>query len=148
MKVVLVGASKAAIALITRLQKADHNISLVLVDTNREKLEEIAENHDTGMVVGDGTAPRILEEAFAERKPDLLVALTESDQVNLIAAAVAKAMGAETCLPQITSPQLVNAAKVLGLNSWIAPEALIAHEIEKHIGIDLDSDDATAADDE
>lgn len=148
MKVVLVGASKAAIALVNRLQKADRTVSVVLIDSDREKLERIAETHDIGMVAGDGTAPNILEEAFGDHKPDLLVALTDSDQVNLIAAAVGKALGAETTLPQITSPQLVHAAKVLGMQRWIAPEALIAHEIEKHINLDLDSEDATAATDE
>lgn len=148
MKVVLVGASKAAVALISRLQHADNSAAVVLVDTDREKLERISENHDIGMVIGDGTAPKILEEAYGDNKPDLLVALTDSDQVNLIAAAVGKALGAKTALPQITSPQLVHAAKVLGMENWIAPEALIAHEIEKHINVDLDSDDAAAADDE
>ena len=140
MKMLIVGASKSAVALIRRLTEADDCPEIILVDRDRATLDRLSETIDCGMVVGDGTAPAILKEASGDSRPDVLVALTGSDQANLIAALVGRQIGIEEVLPQVRSPELIETCRELAIDHWIAPEELIAREIESMIGVSLERD--------
>ncbi|MGF1475334.1 MAG: potassium channel family protein [Geminicoccaceae bacterium] len=137
MKLLIVGASDSAVALITRITHAKSGAEVVLVDRNRDKLDRLSETVDCGMVVGDGTAPAILKEAIGDSCPDVLVLLTDSDQTNLIAALLGRNLGIETVLPQVQTPEVCAACRELGVERWIAPDELIAQEIESAIGMSL-----------
>ncbi|HMP88596.1 MAG TPA: Trk system potassium transporter TrkA [Kiritimatiellia bacterium] len=90
MRIVIIGAGNAGRTLAARLSKEQHDI--VIIDRDSEKLREVQSQLDVQAVEGEGTNPTILEEAGIS-KTDLLVAVTNRDEVNILACALGNLAG-------------------------------------------------------
>jgi trk system potassium uptake protein TrkA len=66
-------------------------IEVVVIDRDSAKLSRIAEELDAATILADGASPEILREAGAE-EADILLAVTDSDETNMITCLIAKAM--------------------------------------------------------
>jgi trk system potassium uptake protein TrkA len=87
--VIIVGAGEVGFQ-IARFLSAE-GVDVVVVDKAREKLKRISEELDVAVIEGEGGAPSVLREAGAE-KADILLAVTDMDETNMIACLVAKVM--------------------------------------------------------
>lgn len=90
MRVLIIGSGNAGQNLAAKLCEEKHDV--VLVDHRQEPLNEIQSHLDIMTVRGPGSSPATLEKAEI-RKADLLVAVTDRDEVNLLACAMAHAAG-------------------------------------------------------
>lgn len=136
MQAVVVGAGKLGFEVARRLSEAGHDV--VLIDQAEEALEEGAEHLDVMTLTGHGASPSVLRQAGIERA-QLLVAATESDEVNIVTCLVAKRMGNPLCVARVRDPEYVgsNLAGLPGspdLSGWgidrvVRPEELAAKEI-------------------
>ncbi|MGX0879092.1 trk system potassium uptake protein TrkA [Roseovarius sp. MBR-154] len=126
MRIVVVGASRFGQATTQQLLEKGHEV--VLVDSDRAKLDALSEDLDCGMLHGDGSLPSVQREAFADHA-DAMVLLTNTDDVNILAAAVGKSIGFERVLPQIVRAELIAVCEELGLEDLIAPHSKIARSI-------------------
>ncbi len=70
-----------------RLSEESHDV--VLIDKDPQKIKRITEDLDVQVFLGSGTSPRLLKESGVENA-DMLVAATDSDEVNLIACLLAR----------------------------------------------------------
>lgn len=86
MRVVIVGAGQVGFAIAQRLSWENHEV--VLVDRDAHRLGEITERLDVGSVQGSGCSPVALRRAEVE-KAGMVIAVTESDEVNLLACLLA-----------------------------------------------------------
>lgn len=136
MRIVVVGASRFGQA--TTRQLLDKGHEVVLVDSDRSRLESLEEDLDCGMLHGDGSLPSIQRDAYGDHA-DALVLLTNSDDVNILAAAVGKSIGFERVLPQIVRGELISVCEELGLEDLIAPHSRVARSIVRLLE---DNDDA------
>ncbi len=100
MRIVIIGAGNAGKNLAQRLGKESHDI--VIVDRDPQKLASIQSTVDIQTVEGEGTNPAILEEAGI-RKADMLVAVTNRDEVNILACALANLAGVSMKVARVTS---------------------------------------------
>ncbi len=89
MRVIIVGAGEVGFQIARFLTSED--IDVVVVDKTKEKLRRISEELDVAVIEGEGGSPSVLKEAGAE-KADILLAVTNMDETNMIACLVAKAM--------------------------------------------------------
>lgn len=89
MRVIIVGAGEVGFQ-ISRFLTAE-GIDVVVVDRNKEKIRRISEELDVAVVEGEGGSPSVLQEAGA-READILLAVTDMDETNMIACLVAKVM--------------------------------------------------------
>ena len=87
MKILILGAGQVGRTAAYHLAREEAN-EVTVVDINDELLRDLQDRIDIRTVVGNGTQPRILEAAGA-RDADILVALTNSDEVNMVACQVA-----------------------------------------------------------
>jgi trk system potassium uptake protein TrkA len=87
MRVVIVGAGEVGLQ-IARFLTAE-GVEVVVIDRAKEKLKRITDELDLAVVVGEGGVPSILEEAGA-READILLAVTDIDEINIVACSVAK----------------------------------------------------------
>lgn len=126
MRVVIVGASKFGTATARELLDGGHEV--VLVDTDRRKLEELEDELDCGMLHGDGSLPSVQRDAFGDHA-DALVLLTNNDDVNIVAAAVGESVGFARVVPQILRAELLSVCEELGLDDLITPHATIGQSI-------------------
>lgn len=86
MKIIILGANKVGAALAENLAKEANDITVV--DPNATRLRELKDRLDIATVEGQVSYPNILENAGA-RDADMLIAITESDEINLVACQIA-----------------------------------------------------------
>ncbi|BDQ36099.1 Trk system potassium transport protein TrkA [Pseudodesulfovibrio nedwellii] len=86
MRVIIIGAGEVGFHLSQRL--AVENKEVVVIDTSDEALRKIAETSDVQTIKGSGSSPKVLEEAGVD-KADIFLAVTDSDEINLLACSFA-----------------------------------------------------------
>ncbi len=123
MRIVIVGASTLAVNTAHLLIRNGHDV--VLVEREKVRIEELAEELDCGFLHGDGSRPAILREVGPEQT-DLLLCLTGKDQVNIIASLVGRSLGFKRVVTRIEDPELEHICIELGLEDTIVPDRTIA----------------------
>src|SRR5690606_5048149 len=86
MKIIILGANHVAISLAENLSSEANDITMV--DPDGERLRDLKDRIDIGTAVGQPSYPDVLRMAGAD-DADMLVALTEDDQINLVACQIA-----------------------------------------------------------
>ncbi|HZK54194.1 MAG TPA: NAD-binding protein, partial [Desulfosporosinus sp.] len=90
MRVVIVGAGKLGFSLAERLAAEEHEV--IVIEQEEERRLIVQNNLDVMAIVGNGANPQFLANSVAQ-KADLLIAVTASDEVNMIACMAAKKIG-------------------------------------------------------
>ncbi|KPK01345.1 MAG: hypothetical protein AMK71_05870 [Nitrospira bacterium SG8_35_4] len=141
MRIIIVGAGEVGFQLAKVLSA--ENIEVVVIDKNKEKLKRISEELDVALVEGEGGAPSVLEEAGANQA-DILLAVTNIDEANMIACLVAKVMfqiprnvARIRNLEYFSNEVLLNS---LGINPAISPEIEAAKAIIRLIEVPFAAD--------
>lgn len=93
MKIVIVGAGEVGYHIAGRM--ALENKDVVVVDKNPDAVRRISENIDVQTVTGSGSNPFVLEEAGI-KEADIILAVTDSDEVNLVACLMADILSTHT----------------------------------------------------
>lgn len=135
LNIVVVGATSLGRHLAMILSKENHNI--VVVDKDKKKLEELSWNTDVAIRQGDPTDWQLLDDLL-ELFPDLLLALTENDETNLVASSIAKQLGYPQAIARVQGTRFLNRtrldfARLFFVDHFIAPEILAANEMMKSI---------------
>jgi trk system potassium uptake protein len=85
MKVLIIGAGEVGFHIANRI--ALENKDVVVIDNNPEAIRRISDNLDVQAMIGSGSSPVVLEEAGI-RNADIMLAVTNSDEINLVACLV------------------------------------------------------------
>ncbi len=126
MRIIVVGGSRFGIATLKHLLDKGHEA--VLVDESRERLDDISDDVECGLIHGDGTLPSILREAMGDGA-DALMMLTNHDEANILGAAVGRSIGIERVVVQIIQTQLLPICEELGLEEVVMPHETVARSI-------------------
>lgn len=86
MKILIGGAGNVGRSIVDYLSQADNDI--IVVDTDREKLDNIAKEFDVQTILGSISHPGV-QEKIGAKDADILIAVTNDDEVNLVACQVA-----------------------------------------------------------
>lgn len=132
MNIIIVGCGKVGRVLTEQLNEAGNNITVV--DINGARATDVAERFDVMHVIGNGATRAVLEAAGID-EADLLIAVTGSDERNLLCCLIAKKAGGCQTIARVRSPQY-NAdvrylKEELGLAMVINPEYAAAEEIAR-----------------
>ena len=132
MNVIIVGCGKVGRVLAEQLNEAGNNITVV--DINAARVNDVAERYDVMGVIGNGATHAVLQDAGIN-KADLLIAVTGSDERNLLCCLIAKKAGGCQTIARVRSPQYHAEApylkEELGLAMVINPELAAAEEIAR-----------------
>lgn len=93
MKIVIVGAGEVGFHIASRL--AMEHKDVVVIDLDPQALARLADAIDVQTIAGSGSSPAVLEEAGL-RDAEILLAVTDSDEVNLVACLVADTLAPST----------------------------------------------------
>ena len=136
MKVIILGAGQVGASVAENLVSEANDITLV--DTSADYLAELRERLEVRTVCGNAASPSVLREAGAE-DADLLIAVTQSDQTNLCACRVAKALfNLPTRIARLRSTDYVDHPELLDENNFavdfsICPEQIVTDHIKRLI---------------
>lgn len=100
MRVIIIGAGESGRHLAAKLCELKHDV--VVVDSDAEALKEIKDELDIMSVEGQGSSPLVLKQAEIE-KADLLVAVTDRDEVNILACVYAHAAGVPNKVARVSN---------------------------------------------
>lgn len=98
MNIIICGAGEVGSHAAEVLAAAGNNITVVDIDAQR--LRAVADSMDVGTLSGNGAHAEVLREAGCETA-DLLIAATNSDEINLLCASIAKPIGAKRTIARI-----------------------------------------------
>ncbi|MGI5962848.1 MAG: Trk system potassium transporter TrkA [Lawsonibacter sp.] len=132
MKIVIVGNGKVGFSLVEQLVKEKHDVTVV--DMRESSLRRASDLLDIMTVRGNGVSTDTLREAGVDTA-DLLVAATNSDEVNMVCCLIAKNLGTKYTIARIRNPEynatLSELRKNLKIDTVINPESATAVEISR-----------------
>ena len=132
MKIIIVGCGKVGTTLAEELSKENHDITLI--DCDEDTLQSIADSIDVMCVTGNGAVYQIQMEAGV-KEADLLIATTNSDELNMLCCLIAKKAGNCQTIARIRNPEYsaeINYIREeLNLSLAINPELAAAIEISR-----------------
>ena len=131
MKIIIVGVGKIGATLIESLESEGHDITVV--DREQKVIDEISNIYDVMCVCGNGVDNDTLKEAQVAAA-DLLISVTDSDEINMLICFIAKKMGASYTVARIRNPEfndkrMDQVKQYLDISLTINPELLAAQEI-------------------
>jgi trk system potassium uptake protein TrkA len=130
MRIAIIGAGKVGYQLVESLVKENHDI--LVVDTNQDVLDKINDNFDVLTKRGNGISSSLLKGLGIEGW-DLFIAVTDSDEANIVACITSKKLGVKTAIARVRSPEYVVELDFmrssLGIDYIINPEYATACEI-------------------
>ncbi len=132
MNIIIVGCGKVGYTLVEQLSNEEHNI--VVVDTNPDKVRDITDELDAMGVIGNGVSYKTLQEAGVATA-DLVIAVTGSDEENLLCCLISKKAGNCQTIARVRNPiyneEIDFLKEEFGLAMIINPELTAAREIAK-----------------
>jgi trk system potassium uptake protein TrkA len=136
MKIIILGAGQVGGTLAENL--AGENNDITIVDTDSDRLRELQDKFDLRVVNGHGAHPRVLREAGAQ-DADMLVAVTNSDETNMVACQVAYSCSTPRTRWRASAPRLSGGAgspvpaESVPVDHLIAPEQLVTDYVRRLI---------------
>ena len=137
MKILILGAGQVGSSAADHLSREEAN-EVTVVDMRAEVLRELQDRLDIRTVVGHAAHPEVLARAGA-RDADIVIALTDSDETNMVACQVAYTLfHTPTKIARIRSAEYMNEKKLfaqdaLPVDVRISPEQLVCNYIEQLI---------------
>ncbi|MBI4468752.1 MAG: NAD-binding protein [Acidobacteria bacterium] len=129
--IIIIGAGKVGINLARSLYDSGHEIAMV--ESNPTRVAQLAPRVDFPMIVGDGSIVPVLEAAGASRAR-VFVAVTGSDQDNLIACQIARRVfGVPKTVARASNPRNESVMQTLGVDTTVSSTAIIEQVIEREL---------------
>ena len=132
LKIIIVGCGKVGANLVDQLSKEGHDITVL--DKKAEKIQDITNTYDVMGLVGNGASYSTQMEAGIE-ETDLIIAVTDSDELNLLCCTVAKRVGKCAAIARVRTPDYSEETgylrEQLGLALIINPELEAAREVAR-----------------
>ncbi|MHB1344094.1 MAG: Trk system potassium transporter TrkA [Thermoleophilia bacterium] len=133
MYVVVVGAGEVGFHIAQMLTQEGHEVALI--DRDHEHLRRASEELDVLTILGNGASKRVLQQARVA-EANILIAATDSDEVNMIACMAAKHVGVPLTIARVRNPDYLDdnasvSTEFTGIDFVIQPEAALAEEVAK-----------------
>ncbi|MCQ2512763.1 MAG: Trk system potassium transporter TrkA [Lachnospiraceae bacterium] len=130
MKIAIAGCGKVGTTLAEQLSKENHDITVI--DLDEERLSYISDSQDVMCCTGDARSVSVLKEAGVDTD-DLLLAVMDNDEVNLMVCLVASKLGTKHTIARVRNPIYRDTINVinsdLGLSMVVNPEMETAREM-------------------
>lgn len=129
LNIIIVGCGKVGAALVEQLVREGHYITII--DKNPQKIQNYTNLYDIMGIVGNGASYSVQQEAGIENT-DLIIAVTGSDELNLLCCTIAKQVGNCSAIARVRSPEYSEESNYLrerlGLAMIINPDLETAKE--------------------
>ena len=130
MRIIIVGIGKVGYVLAENLSKNNHHVTMI--DKNINAIQKAEDHMEILTIKGSGVSTNVLLDAGVQTA-DLLIAVTNSDEVNMVACLTAKKLGVKHTIARIRDPEYAHELSILkeelDLDLVINPELAAADEI-------------------
>ena len=130
MRIIIVGAGKMGREIVKHVCHENHEV--IVIDSSSSVIEEIINEYDVMGICGNGASYDVLKTAGTE-KADLFIAVTISDEANMLACLIARKIGATNTIARVRDYEYTNQIDLmtgaLEITRTINPELESAREI-------------------
>ena len=135
MNIIILGAGTVGTSIADRLCQLEHSVTVV--DLDPQMVSVINENFDVRAIVGSASQSSVLFQAGISTA-DICLAVTGKDEVNIVAASMAKAMGVRRSIARVYSPVFRDLStfdyqRHFGIDRMLSLEHLTAMELARAI---------------
>lgn len=134
MKVIIVGGGRVGETLAKNILEEGHDV--IVIDSNHEIIEAVTNRLDCNGIVGNGATSSILKRAGV-KSSKLVIAVTQSDEVNLMCSIMAKKLGARHTIARVRKREYLSESEYLrndfGVDLVVNPELDTAYKIARLI---------------
>lgn len=123
MRVAFVGAGNLSV--MTARKLLEYGVEVIIIEENKERIDEMSDQLDCGFLHGDGSKPAVLRQVDPEHT-DVLFCITGNDQINIIASLVGRSQGFRRVVTKVEDPELELICAELGLEHTIVPTRTIS----------------------
>jgi len=132
-RVLIIGAGNVGLAVASALETGTDRIRAKVIERDRNAAEKAADVLERTVVLhGDGLDPALLSESNIDRVSAVL-AVTDDDKTNMLAAVRAKSMGCSMAISLVNDASLGPLMAPLGIDAFINPRATTVSSILRHI---------------
>lgn len=130
MKIVIVGAGAVGFELAKTISRREHDV--ILIEKDQAQLDSVSEHLDCRFVTGSGVSPTVLREV-GMRDCDLFAAVTDLDEINIIACQTAHILGARVKVARVRQEEYYQDHRLLldGVSLAINPQHEAVHAIRE-----------------
>lgn len=136
LNIIIVGLGRVGVTLVDQLSAEGHDITVV--DKDQAKVKEVSDLYDVIGVVGNGASFGVQMEAGIE-DTNLIIAVTESDELNLLCCTVARRVGGCAAIARVRNPdysfETTYLREQLGLAMIINPELEASRQMARILGM-------------
>jgi trk system potassium uptake protein TrkA len=135
MRIIIVGAGKLGYSIAELLSKEEYDV--IVIDQNDEQLEAIRNNLDVLTITANGASPVTMNHPDV-RGADILIAVTESDEINMVACMMAKKHNVTYTIARIRDTQFLGEGQdflksTFDIDLTLNPDLIMANEIHRII---------------
>ena len=133
MNIVVLGAGQVGMAIVEALHD-EHYVTVLDLDPAR--LRALGYRFDTRTVEGNGATRRVLQDAGI-KDADLLIACTSRDEINLVAAMLAKKLSEAQTIVRTSNPEYIEAwhERQIDVDFMVSSQLETAHAVSQTIGV-------------
>lgn len=132
-RVIIIGGGNVGLSVASQLENRTDRLRVKVIERSRACAENAAERLERTIVLhGDGLDMELLKEANLD-KADALLAVTDDDKTNLLAATRAKAAGCPQVVALVNDHSLVPLMKPLKIDAFIHPRATTVSSILRYV---------------
>ena len=130
MKILIIGAGAVGFQLAQTISRREHDV--IIVEDSQEQIDTVAEHLDCRLVQGNGVSPALLRE-IGMADCDLVAAVTNRDEINIIACQTAHALGARVKVARVRQEDYYQDHRLLldGIDMAINPDHEAVHSIRE-----------------
>ncbi len=133
-RIVIAGAGKLGYKLAEALSRDDHDITVV--DIDEQALSRVSSNLDVLTIRGNAVSMEVLQQLGLERT-HIIIAVTASDEANILIGMMAKKLGCEKAVARIRTPEYADQINFfrseLGIDFITNPDRELAHAAARYL---------------
>lgn len=132
-RIVMAGGGNIGLHVARTLEQRQSRTRVKLIESGRERAVAIADElRRTIVLQGSALDQKLLLEADIQ-DADLMVALTNNDQVNILASAMAKRLGCKSNLALLNNPAFHDLTGTMGIDAYVNPRAVTISRVLQHV---------------
>ena len=132
-RIVIAGGGNIGLFVARTLEQRQSRTKIKIIEANRERAVKVADElRRTVVLNGSALDQKLLMEADIQ-DADLMVALTNNDQVNILSSVMAKRLGCKGNLVLINNPSYQDLTKPLGIDAHVNPSAVTISRVLQHV---------------
>lgn len=132
-RIVIVGGGNIGLYVASNIERRQANARVKMIESSQERAIVVADQLSRTVVLhGNALDQQLLLEADVEHA-DLMVALTNDDQVNILSSVMAKRLGCKANLSLLNNTGYYEFTKTLGIDAHVNPRAVTISKILQHV---------------